>query len=269
MLKKAIEDLQSVRNKHFEDQEENDGFKSSELLGVTSISHGGKSFFFDNMKDNGFTFGNEDEEWPLCKTGQSLGYTLDKRFTRIFRKNGNGYSNHITNEFGSNRNEGRIRDIADKYPDIRKWSNFRMINFIRDPRIVWILENHFGCFVDGRPNKLDENELNSFIDNEVLVVFDHYQKYKDYSLTIKFEDYISNFFLTQSKILDYLEIESEIKRSSEQLTSYFTTIEPENICFYTKHSQDFLDEISLKTKDYLTEFGYEERLTLDRIFQTN
>ena len=268
MLDKVISDLQNIKKKHFDEKKsEEDELLKSKLLAVTSISHGGKSFFFDNMKNNGFTFGNEEDIWPLSKTGQSQGYTLDGRFTRIFLKEDNQYVNYLTQMFGSNRYNGKYADITHKYADIHTWPNFKMVNFIRDPRIVWILENHYGCMEDGPPIKQNEQELENFITNEVNKVFDHYLKFKDYSLTIKFEDYISNFEITHLNILSYIGLDPHIERSSEKLTEYFTTIELNNPCFYTKHKQEFIDEISYRCKHVIEEFGYEETLTMDKIFQ--
>lgn len=238
--------------------------KKDKSLVIAGISHGGKSFLSDSFLNNGFIFGNEDEQFPACKTGWSIGYTFNYYFIRVFEKKQDIYKTYENIDYVGNRaKKGTKTFLNAEKPNLIKDS--RVILLVRDPRVIWVLENHFG-----HKDKLNHQQCIKYIKEEPLKFFRWYKEYvvphRD-KMVIRFEDYFRYFDRIQPLVFNFIGIYPKLKKSSEPLNKWFTTTEYENSNLFTKQSQNLLDFISEECKEYIKEFNYPEKLTLEEIYE--
>lgn len=239
--------------------------KENTLL-ISSLNHSGKTFFFQNGYIN-----NQIAIPKNIKSSSSIfGHSYRGIFTYIFTRNNKSdiYRNTCLKFCNGNHSSGDYH-LTDIYPNL--YNDYKNIIFVRDPRVVWVLNDH-----DGVNDKNDIKACDKFISHQnsdsPLYYLQFMNKYcieNSKSLIIKFEDYISNFKTVHKKIEDFVGLQpvQNLKRSSEMINYYITHIDLNNKHFCkNKIKQSTIDYLSQNCKSYINAFGYQKNLLLDDIF---
>jgi hypothetical protein len=146
-------------------------------------------------------------------------------------------------------------------------SNFHIyLPTIRDPRILWIVDRSTNDKYDQQFNTYFYQGINDF-----TLAYKKYIVDKPMVSLIQFEKLIADYSGTIEKSMlrwvgDKRISQAPLKRPSEQVNHFFTTDDRDNNKWFGCGTQEDLDIISEKCKDYIKLFGYKPKLTIEEIY---
>lgn len=258
-----LDDIFSDKNKN------TNCFGNGNTVIISSLNHSGKTFFFKTLSDNKQLVSEEFVEGSqinghsfYCDNQNEIfSYILqqlsDEDFFRLVR---------LPNVYGNNSKDPSLNLNEYCSELFLKYTN---IIFVRDPRVVWMLNNHIG-----QKNKTDINACWEFINTSgsdgpktYLEFIKQYCKNNPKSFVVRFEDYINDFQTISKQIGNYLNLELKTDlRASEAVNTYLTTADLQNVNLRYQQSQQCFDLISSECSKYIHEFGYKKNLKIDDVY---
>ena len=247
------------------------GEKYSIINGPASC---GKTFFFDNNQKYFINSKNDESVFPE-NYFKSRGVSYFFRFNQqlllgyIFEKHDNRFEAFIPDDYEKffEFSEDSL-DTALLPSDEYDFSNSEFVLLVRDPRIIWLVDDHYNQITR------DLNEVyNEFINdiNHTVLLYNSLIKSKIKLLVVKFEEYQSNFEIETQRILDFLELKEEGVIRSSTLANYYLS----SIDFFQKYnftsfykqilSRDSLKIINKSTEEYNEIFNYDLNLSIEKI----
>jgi hypothetical protein len=225
-----------------------------EYLGITGTQHGGKSLLMDNLQNNGLNYNIEDKEYPFNTTSNAPGVMFDSKLD-------------VAGKLFEKKSKNNFYTLLPSVPPSID-GVLRLIFVVRDVRVSWLLNGHFGLMDK-------EFETKEFI-AELKRYWNFYVKYiKDNSnsLSIVFEEYQTRFKGLHTEVLEFINInETTFTRCSIPANFYLSHVdcrENYNLLKYFDEDKFINEQFKIITNElypYIEEFGYEKDFTLEEMF---
>lgn len=240
-------------------------------LSSIGISSGGKSFFFDNYQNYFENDAKKNKNFPDNVYTRGLGYTVLEGVldtSMIFYKENNYFKkfkpkNYL--DYSSNQLDAKSKIITEDYPEI----NDNTIMFIRDPRAVWLIDDHYSPII--RPFKEIVTEFIAEIKG-LIKLYKYLTKHNKNLFVLRFEDYQKNFDYINDELLKFINITptKPIYKSSVPANYYLSNLDyygkTHKTMFYENYlSDNILSFLNKELEEYNDIFNYKKDITRKEI----
>lgn len=248
-----------------------------DLYILTGSSSAGKSLILENFS-NHFEIAPfvEKHKFPLNLPTRDICYSLVINETKlggfVYKKDGDKLETYLPDnykEYCLNYYLSNETCITDDF-DIKE-CNF--IITIRDPRVIWFVDDHIDQFMSTSDLNLS---FNHFIEESKIIVetYKFIKKNNCNFIVLKYEDLQNKFLETSRIISDFMLIENpDIIRSNKPANKYISSLDFFEKylfgAFYEKilNDDDDLETIERECEEYIQLFNYPKRLRKNDILE--
>lgn len=241
-------------------------------ISLIGISSGGKSFFFDNYQNY---FENDakkkNNDFPDSAYTRGIGYSILEEVvdtSQVFYKKDNFFykfkpKNYL--DYSSNQLNAKSKIITEDYPEI----NDNTIMFIRDPRVVWFVDDHCNPMYTSF-KKIMKTLI--FEAKGLVKLYKYLTKNNKNLFALRFEDHQNNFEYIKNELIRFLEItpSKPIYKTSIPANYYLSNLDyygkSLKTTFYENYlSDDILSFLNKELEEYNDIFNYKKNITREEI----